>query len=374
MEIDKIKRVVLNSASEKEKLEVEAWMRESRERRLFVEKAELFYKGKGPGEEELKMRVEKMWKAMGGVSGKRRTMVWKAWAAAVACILFVVGNVFWNQRMWKERESGKAWEKGDSEEVQLILPDGSRHEMTAVAMQADHITGFGLKGQSIIQQKVDRTDAFVPEYLEIIVPEGKERSLILADGTNVKLNSGTRMRFPASFSPKERKVFLSGEAYFDVAREEARPFRVEFLGGEVEVLGTQFDVKAYLEENCYATLVSGKVKVTSGCDSVVLRPGELCEIAVEEHSLSVREADLISVLAWKNGDFVFKGVSLKQIIDELARWYNAEVEYRSLKRQGIKLHVYMDRPRTMEEAMEIIAGIGGIKYKTEGKKIIIEEQ
>ena len=91
-----------------------------------------------------------------------------------------------------------------------------------------------------------------------------EYSLRLADGTTVILNSETRIRFPNSFIGTERKIFLSGEAYFNVARDETRPFLVEFLGGSVRVLGTQFNVKAYMGQNIFATLVSGKVEVIAG--------------------------------------------------------------------------------------------------------------
>ena len=148
------------------------------------------------------------------------------------------------------------------------------------------------------------------EYNEIIVPRGGEYTLTLVDGTTVILNSETRMRFPNTFVGTERKIFLSGEAYFDVARDENRPFLVEFQGGKVKVLGTRFNVQAYLGQNTFATLVSGKVEISSGRDSVVLHPGELCEISSVDRMLSVREADMMSVLAWKNGEFVFKDASL----------------------------------------------------------------
>ena len=152
--------------------------------------------------------------------------------------------------------------------------------------------------------------------------------MVLADGTRVMLNAETRLRFPEAFGDGERRVFLEGEAYFEVAKERERPFWVDFREGTVRVLGTQFNVKAYGGEEAVATLVHGKVEVARGQEAVVLQPGEQCRIAAgEAHALIVGKADLMSTLAWKNGEFVFKDASLEQVIDELARWYNVEMMY-----------------------------------------------
>ena len=212
------------------------------------------------------------------------------------------------------------------------------------------------------------------EYNEIIVPRGGEYALTLSDGTIVILNSETRIRFPNRFLGSERKVFLSGEAYFDVARDANHPFLVEFQGGKVKVLGTQFNVQACLGQNILTTLVSGKVEVFSGRDSVVLHPGELCEISLGTRSIAVREADMMSVLAWKNGEFIFKDVSMDQIVREFSRWYDTEIEYDSLGLQDMKFHVYMDRTKTLKEALQVISRMEHVTYELNGKKIIIKKR
>ena len=201
-------------------------------------------------------------------------------------------------------------------------------------------------------------------YGEIMVPRGGEYRMVLADGTRVMLNAETRLRFPEAFGDGERRVFLEGEAYFEVAKERERPFWVDFREGTVRVLGTQFNVKAYGGEEAVATLVHGKVEVARGQEAVVLQPGEQCRIAAgEAHALIVGKADLMSTLAWKNGEFVFKDASLEQVIDELARWYNVEMMYdHSLFRES-RVHIYMNRSQTLDEALDMLSKAWNIRYE-----------
>ena len=375
MEIDKIKRVVSGRASAEEQQEVKAWAEESEERMRLLNDAEMFYEGKMFDEEEEQERIEGMWRRMRLPRQKRRTMAWRRWVTVAACVAVVAGVALLMQNTNDGSEERAALPRlAHSKGVQLILPDGSTHQITAATTSIVNIPGFKVDENIVVQEKQEVADTAVVEYTEIIVPCGGEYSLMLADGTDVILNSETRVRFPNSFTGAKRKIFLSGEAYFNVARDENRPFLVEFLGGTVRVLGTQFNVKAYMSQNTYATLVSGKVEVVSGRDSIVLKPGELCEIAANDRSLSVREADLMTVLAWKNGDFVFKNASLEQVMDELARWYDAEIVYDSEEFRGMKFHIYMDRAKTLEEALGVISKMGEITYKIEGRKVIIHKR
>ncbi|OKZ44471.1 MAG: hypothetical protein BHV68_02140 [Bacteroidales bacterium 43_8] len=367
MEINKIRRVVLGQASAEERQAVKAWAEKSEERMQFLKDSELFYQGKVEDEEE--KRIERMWSRMKLPCKKRRMMAWWRWGIAVGVALLML---FTADRRG-EREvllSSLAHSTG----VHLILSDGTVHQITTTMTSTEQIPGFNVNDRIIVQEKQEKCDSSLVEYTEIVVPRGGEYSLRLADGTTVILNSETRIRFPNSFIGTERKIFLSGEAYFNVARDETRPFLVEFLGGSVRVLGTQFNVKAYMGQNIFATLVSGKVEVIAGGDSVILNPGELCEIAANDYSLWVREVDLMTVLAWKNGEFVFKNAFLDQILDELARWYDAEIVYESSDLQGFRFHIYMDRTKTLEEALQVISKIGDITYEIEGKKVIVKKR
>lgn len=204
------------------------------------------------------------------------------------------------------------------------------------------------------------------------VPRGAEYQLMLADGMRVKLNSESRVRFPDEFQSNERRVYLHGEAYFQVARDENCPFLVEAEGVTVKVLGTEFNVKAYRGNDVSTTLVTGRVSVAAGTDSLVLNPGQLCEM--KDNTLTVREADLVSVLAWKNGEFVFKDVTLEEMMNELSRWYDMEVEYESEDLKADRYYIYVERSKTLEEVLDKVALTGKIKYKIDGKKVIVGQQ
>ncbi|MDE7373720.1 MAG: FecR domain-containing protein, partial [Odoribacter sp.] len=259
--------------------------------------------------------------------------------------------------------------------VQLVLPDGRCYELTdegtvqEIVAVAEKRNAFDSHEQ---QFSADTTVAPVVEYGEIIVPKGKGYTLKLADRSVVTLNAESRIKFPTRFTEAERRIVLNGEAYFDVARDEAHPFVVEFAEGAVRVLGTEFNIKAYEGQHTCATLVEGRVEVLAADETVVLQPGELCEILPE--GLSVCEADLMSVLAWKNGEFVFKEASWQQVAEELERWYDVEMVYDVAEMADMKLHIYMERPETLAEALEVIARIARFDYSVQGRKVIINKR
>ncbi len=375
MEIDKIKRVALGQASKREREEVNVWAEGAEERKRLLADAKLFYGREMPGEDEISDRVERMWKRRRVPVGKRLSMMWLLRVGVAACVIGVVGIA-----LWFAGGSGnekKNFVVADNKEVRLILPDGSAHGLSTSGEKTVNIPGFRVNREGTVQEngtECRNADITNLKYNEIVVPRGGEYSLTLADGTVMRLNSDTRVRFPNTFTGEERRVFLAGEAYFEVARDTSRPFLVEFSEGVVQVLGTHFNVKVRRGQSAFATLVSGKVKVSSGRDSVVLKPGEYCEIKTGNHQLSVHEADMMSVLAWKNGEFVFKDASLEHVMNELACWYDMDVVYASDDLKGIKLHIYMNRTQTLEEALEIMSKMGNVIYQVQGRKIIVKKQ
>ena len=375
MEIDKIKKVMMGKASREEREEVESWAGGSAERKRFVEDARGFYAGEEIPDGEIEQRMRRIWQTM-PVSIWRRRMIFR-WAAAVACVLLAVG-IGWSVWLPGTRE-GRMMPDGQEQgvqAVQLLLSDGSRHELGPGRLSGS-IPGFRVDTGGVIRQEAVASGpgGDTVRYGEIMVPRGGEYRMVLADGTRVMLNAETRLRFPEAFGDGERRVFLEGEAYFEVAKERERPFWVDFREGTVRVLGTQFNVKAYGGEEAVATLVHGKVEVARGQEAVVLQPGEQCRIAAgEAHALIVGKADLVSTLAWKNGEFVFKDASLEQVIDELARWYNVEMVYdHSLFRES-RVHIYMNRSQTLDEALDMLSKAWDIRYERQGTKVWLGER
>lgn len=161
-------------------------------------------------------------------------------------------------------------------------------------------------------------------------PRGRQFQVLLPDGTKVWLNAASSLTYPTAFTGNNRTVALTGEAYFEVARNKAKPFKVKLNEQtEVEVLGTHFNVNAYQEEGkIKATLLEGSVRVKALKHTQVLAPGQQAQIMEGKNEIKIaRNVNVEYVMAWKNGLFNFDGASLKEVMNQLARWYNIEVVY-----------------------------------------------
>lgn len=162
----------------------------------------------------------------------------------------------------------------------------------------------------------------------LATPAGGQYQVTLADGTRVWLNALSSIKFPTSFRGATRSVELTGEAYFDVARDKYRPFHVEVNGVDVEVLGTEFNVNAYTDEpSVSTTLVEGSVKLVKANAALVLMPGEEGQTTGASAFALEKNVNLDRVLAWKNGFFSFQGADIRTIMRQISRWYNVEVRY-----------------------------------------------
>lgn len=224
---------------------------------------------------------------------------------------------------------------------------------------------------SINGRRLDEHDeAF---YNTITTPRGGQYQVTLADGTAVWLNAQSSIRFPVVFTGSERRVEITGEAYFEVAKNTAMPFIVKTTASTVEVLGTHFNVNAYDDElSVKTTLVEGKVKVTSAASrqSEFLLPGQQSDIT-QNGAIAVNlHADTEEALAWKNGRFQFKSADLKSILRQLQRWYDADVEYRG-NVAGTRFTGQLPRTDDVTKLFEKIELTGEVRFKIEGKKIIV---
>lgn len=170
-----------------------------------------------------------------------------------------------------------------------------------------------------------------PVYNTLSTPRGRQFELSLPDGTKVWLNAASSLQYPTLFSGKERRVLVTGEAYFEVAASSALPFIVVTEKAMVQVLGTSFNINAYTNEGAFAaTLVNGSVKVAAGTSEVLLKPGQQAQVNNSGAAQPVRvvsEPDMGRALAWKNGYFNFEDVALEDAMRQLERWYDIQVTY-----------------------------------------------
>src|SRR5690606_21510198 len=183
----------------------------------------------------------------------------------------------------------------------------------------------GKNGEIVYEEGEARGKPDGTVYNMLKVPNGGEYSLTLSDGSKVWLNAASQLRYPVSFTGKTRDVELSGEAYFEIARNKQKPFRVHFNKATVEVLGTHFNVNAYGNDDVHAvTLLEGSVKVLKDGHSVLIRPGQEAVLAGTEQ-VKVKQVVAEDAIAWKNGYFVFAGEDIRSIMKKLSRWYDFTV-------------------------------------------------
>jgi transmembrane sensor len=202
----------------------------------------------------------------------------------------------------------------------------------------------------------------------VLTPRGGQYQLVLSDGTKVWLNSASSLKYPVTFTANKREVELSGEAYFEVAHNQHKPFMVVSNGQTVEVLGTHFNINAYQDEQATkTTLLEGSVKVLTHGVSSKIKPGE--QVQQKSGKLTVSEADLEEAIAWKNGFFYFKDDNIKTIMRQLSRWYDVEIKYEGQIPER-EFSGQMNKNIDASQLMHILS-IEKIHYRLENRTIVI---
>lgn len=208
-------------------------------------------------------------------------------------------------------------------------------------------------------------------------PRGATYQVTLSDGTRVWMNADSKISFLSKFSAEERRISLTGEAYFEVAKDGV-PFIVETANQEIEVLGTHFNVMAYTNEQIIkTTLLEGAVEVRNGqaaiqksslVNSVLLKPGEQ---AVNNGVIKVQSADIEQVIAWKKGSIVFKDKNLEGIMQELSRWYDITVVYAPDAPKNETFSGAVSRSRSLLAVLEGMQTTGSVKFKVQGRTVTV---
>lgn len=208
-------------------------------------------------------------------------------------------------------------------------------------------------------------------YNTVATPRGGQYQLTLPDGSQVWLNAASSLRFPVAFTGAERRVELTGEAYFEVAKDARHPFKVAARGAEVTVLGTHFDVQAYPDEPALAaTLLEGAVRLSQGSRQVVLQPGQQAR-PQPDGTVQVRAVDVQHAVAWKNGYFVFNDEPIEGIMRQVARWYDVDVQYQGAltnKDFNGKISRYKDAAAVLR----MLELTGAVRFTTQGHRITVQ--
>jgi transmembrane sensor len=204
----------------------------------------------------------------------------------------------------------------------------------------------------------------------IRTPKGGQFQVVLSDGSHVWLNTNSSLIFPVKFNSGHRTVKLTGEAYFEVAKNAKSPFAVITANQQVKVLGTHFNINAYTDEpETRTTLLEGKVNVVTPSKSVIIKPGEQAVLA--KNNLQVKPADMEEIMAWKNGLFFYNQQSLEVIMRQVSRWYNVDVVFEDENIKGQLFSGALSRFKNISEILEVLETTGSVHFKIEGRRVTV---
>lgn len=315
------------------------------------------------------------------VGQKRRSLrMW--WYVAAAVVTLVVALSFYMSNYISPVEEGKILIQPGTQQAKLTLPDGSvidvhKKEVSVIVdgVQVKYKEGV-LSYQSTVTTEHEEKDVEEQpaKSNELVIPRGGENTVILADGTTVHLNAGSKLTYPVRFAGKRRIVALEGEAYFDVVADEEHPFVVQTHLGEVTVLGTVFNVNAYADAPvCYTTLVRGKVEFTApNAETITLSPGE--QAVVSANRSTKRVVDLEEYIGWVDGLYIFNNRSLGEIMQTFERWYDIQVYYETPNLRDITYSGSLKRYGTINSFLDALELTGDLTYKISGRNILIYDR
>jgi len=294
--------------------------------------------------------------------------------AAVLLVTLSIGLYFFiasRQLEWSQELAFSRVKPGGNK-AYLVLSDGKRIALNDVttgrlAMEAGVEIRKNSEGKLIYVVK-DKSGV-ADQFNTVETPRGGQYELILLDGTKVWLNASSKLVYPVSFSGTgARRVELTGEAYFEVAKDKTHPFKVISAGQEVEVLGTHFDINSYADEPVVrTTLLEGSVRVNG---NTVLKPGE--QSVLSDGKLNVRSVNTDHVTDWKNGEFVFDNESLPSILRKVSRWYNVEVEFVNPDLRAITFTGSVSRFETVSGVLKALQRTSKVHFVIEGNVIKVK--
>lgn len=390
-EIDQlIWRVLDGKASEGEIRELKGWIEEKESNReYFRQWKKIWNMTNGPTlsvtrkQREKERFLKSIHQSYAGKVRKRRIIHY--WPVAASVVLLVGVFVGFALNEWSQMKADQGIAQTErivpGVKAELILSTGERvclaqrsefiEGMKESGIRNDSLAGLNYVGAKIQGKEIGEEIV----YNTMQIPVGGFYQLKLADGTKVWLNSLTQLRFPVTFAGEERKVYLTGEAYFEVARDSVHPFIVATDEGmEVKVYGTEFNVDTYRKGTVKTTLVNGKVgiRVSATGEEVRLSPNQMALFTKATQSVQVENVDPYGAIAWKDGKFVFEDEPIEEIMERLSRWYDVKVFYAN---ERIKKHTFtgiITRFADISDVLHLMEETAAVEFRIQGDTVTVK--
>ena len=311
--------------------------------------------------------------------GRRRRIRLFVTVGSVAAVLVVALNVVltvWFEESERQRPERVVVSQGiypERRSARLLLGTGETVTVGDGMRVVQECGGTKVAAEdgTLTFAEVDTAEAVV--WNELVVPVGGESFVMLEDSTRVWLNADSRLRYPNRFEGGERCVELEGEAYFEVTKDAERSFVVATERGDVRVLGTSFDVRAYDEEALTATLVTGRVRYEGEGREVTLAPGEQVRVA-KSGEVTKRHVDVEEYVGWRKGIYVFDQRPLTEIARDFERWYGVRILFMSQELRELPFTGYLERYDKIERFLELLRATGELEYMVDGKDIYLKKR
>jgi transmembrane sensor len=342
-------------------------------------------------EKHLVQKKQAIWKNLQVNNGAAKIVKFKVWAqiAAAAIVIIAVGMLYFYQKD-TTKQTVNHIAKNDirpgGNKAYLTLASGKTIVLNTVANgQIANQAGTNVTktaGGQLVYTLTQKSAANNPAELNTITtPHGGQWQVLLPDGTKVWLNAASSLKYPVSFAAlKNRRVELSGEAYFEVAKDKTHPFIVHTIKQDVEVLGTHFNINAYVDEQyTKTTLLEGSVHVTATTASTInginsftrqtLKPGQ--QSLLSDGDIKITVANTEAAIAWKNAMFYFENDNLESIMKRVARWYDVKIIYQSNQVKQELFSGRVSRAQNVSEVLKMLTLTGAAQFKIEGRDIIV---
>ncbi|MDO5969399.1 FecR family protein [Flavivirga aquimarina] len=371
-------KYITNTISSKEISELKVLLREKKNQELFKDYIKDYYDIHTLlNKPDIDSAYKKIWDTINEKEQPRQYVLpnWFKYSAAALIVLMFSLSYFFknNQKPINNLNSFEEVVSPGVDKATLTLEDGS----SVVLEKGQYYNTEKVKsnGEQIIYNKKGSASI---SYNYLTVPRGGKFEVKLADGTQVWLNSESKLKYPVTFKKGETRqvVLVYGEAYFDVSpskNHNGATFKVVSNLQEVEVLGTEFNIKAYKdEESVYTTLAEGKVSVRNEVFKEKLKVGEQSVLNEVKGNIKIQTVNVYNETAWRKGIFSFKNKPLKDIMKSLSRWYDIDIIIENKKLEDIRFNGVLSKSMNLEEILEPIKRNINLNYKVYDKKIVLE--
>jgi transmembrane sensor len=370
-----------NQLTDTEKRELEEWMEQSADRKELFEqfKNEAYLQQTVNSLQETDKKI--IWNRMAALDpslgNSKIRRIWPGLAAAA--ILIIISTILISRKTetpGKTVTTNAPLQKDVAPgglNATLTLADGKSIILDSVVTGSlahqGNTTVLNKNGQLIYSPTTSTGNTDVL-YNTLTTSRGQTYPLTLSDQSKVWLNAESSIRFPVSFTGNARKVEITGEVYFEVAHNATQPFTVNVKGIDIQVLGTTFNVNAYNnEEVIKTTLIAGSVSITKGNQKKQIRPGQQAQVIANEIKIT-DNVDVDKITAWKKGLFTFRGDKLGEVMKNIARWYNIEVELEG-HAKDVEISGDIYRTSNLSEVLKILSALD-VECSIEGRKLTLK--